>query len=126
MRGIAVAGASLGASVALLAAADAPVVRGVALLSLSSDYRGVRVDGALRSYGGRPMLLLASTEDPLAARTLRGLVAEAIPGRNNGCRWLPRTAPIPSAIPTWPRRWWTGSDGRCYSEETDFPCAPIR
>lgn len=79
VRGIAVVGASLGASAAIMAAAESPVVRGVALLSPASDYRGVRIDTALRKYSARPMFLIASTEDPLAARTVRGLVGGPTP-----------------------------------------------
>ena len=78
-RGIALVGASLGASAAIMAAAESPAVRGVALLSPASDYRGVRIDAALRKYAGRPMFLVASTEDPLAARTVRALVSGPSP-----------------------------------------------
>ena len=41
---IGLVGASLGANLAALAAADSPAVRAVALLSPSLDYRGVRLD----------------------------------------------------------------------------------
>ena len=112
VRGIAVAGASLGASAALIAAADAPAVRGVALLSLVSDYRGVRVDAAVRKYGARPLYLVASTDDPLAARTLRGLVAEAPPSREqrlslvaaHGTVILERDPDVTVALVDWLRR----------------------
>lgn len=71
---IAVVGASLGANLALLAAADTPVVRCVGLLSPSLDYRGVRLDSAvLRKIGERPLWLAASTQDPYALRTVKEL-----------------------------------------------------
>lgn len=112
VRGIAVAGASLGATAALIAAADAPAVRGVATLSLVSDYRGVRMDAAVKKYGGRPLFLVASTDDPLAARTLRGLVAEAPPAREqrlslvaaHGTVILERDPDVAVALVDWLRR----------------------
>lgn len=77
---IGLAGASLGASLAVLAGASDPSVRSLALLSPSLDYRGIRMDQAARKYGSRPMLLVASREDAYAMRTLRDLV-KAEPGR---------------------------------------------
>jgi pyridoxine 5-phosphate synthase len=74
---IAIVGASLGASLALLAAVDVPQVRAVALLSPSLDYRGLRTDAALvKRLGPRSIWLAASDQDPLALRTLRDMAAE--------------------------------------------------
>jgi dienelactone hydrolase len=74
---IGVAGASLGANLALLAAVDQPLVRVVAAVSPSLDYRGVRVGPDLmKRLGDKPVWLGASTEDPLAARTIRELIAD--------------------------------------------------
>jgi acetyl esterase/lipase len=70
---IGVAGASLGANLALVAGAATPAVASLALVSPSLDYRGVRVDSLLPQYGGRPALLLASIHDPYAARSVRTL-----------------------------------------------------
>lgn len=73
---VAVAGASLGANLALIAAAELPAVRAVAAISPSLDYRGVRAGPDLmRRVGDRPVWLAASTEDPLALRTLKELAA---------------------------------------------------
>jgi len=78
--GIAIAGASLGANLAALAAADSSHVRAVALLSPSLDYRGIRIDtGVIKRIGARPMWLAASTEDPYALRTLKELATDAGP-----------------------------------------------
>jgi dienelactone hydrolase len=75
---IGLAGASLGANLALTAAAAVPSLRALALLSPALDYRGVRIDtGMLKRYGGRPAWLAASTGDPYALRTLRELAADA-------------------------------------------------
>ena len=74
---IAIVGASLGASLALLAAADVPQVRAIGLLSPSLDYRGLRTDtGLLKRLGARSLWLAASDQDPLALRTLRDMAAE--------------------------------------------------
>jgi pimeloyl-ACP methyl ester carboxylesterase len=74
---VGVAGASLGGSLAALAAATDPQVRALALISPSADYRGVRIEGAMRQYGSRPALLIASRQDSYAARTARDLAADA-------------------------------------------------
>jgi alpha-beta hydrolase superfamily lysophospholipase len=74
---IAVVGASLGASLALLAAVDQPAVRAIGVISPSLDYRGVRTDTSLlKKIGARPIWLAASAEDPLALRTLRDFANE--------------------------------------------------
>ncbi|MEZ5418955.1 MAG: alpha/beta fold hydrolase [Vicinamibacterales bacterium] len=112
VRAVGIVGASLGANVALLAAAEATLVRGVALISPASDYRGVRIDAAVRKYGARPMYLVASTEDPLAARTVRGLVAEGLPSREqrlslvtaHGTLVLERDPDVAAALVDWLRR----------------------
>jgi len=70
---IGVAGASLGANLAAIAAAGNPQIRSVALVSPSLDYRGVRIEAAMRQLGERPALLVASTQDPYAARSVREL-----------------------------------------------------
>ena len=74
---IAIVGASLGASLALLAALELPQVRAIALLSPSLDYRGLRTDtGLIKRLGARSIWLAASDQDPLALRTLRDIAAE--------------------------------------------------
>ena len=76
---MAIAGASLGANLAALVAADDPSLVGVALISPSLDYRGVRLDPPLiKKLAGRPMFLAASTEDPYAVRTIRDLAADGV------------------------------------------------
>lgn len=82
---VGVAGASLGGSLAALAAAADSRIRSLALISPSLDYRGVRIEGALRQYGGRPALLVASSRDAYAARSARELAKDA-PGLRE-LRW---------------------------------------
>lgn len=76
---IGILGASLGANLAVIAAAADPSVRSIALVSPSTDYRGVRIELPLRQYGARPALLVASLHDPYAARSVREL-ADNPPG----------------------------------------------
>jgi alpha-beta hydrolase superfamily lysophospholipase len=74
---LAIAGASLGASLAALASPDNAAVRAVAMLSPSLDYRGVRIDaGLMKRLGDRPVWLAASIEDPYALRTVKELIVE--------------------------------------------------
>lgn len=70
---IGMAGASLGATLAALAAADDPGTVSLALLSPSSDYRGLRIEPAVRKYGSRPALLVASDDDGYALRSVKEL-----------------------------------------------------
>ena len=69
---IGVAGASLGANVAALAAAADPSLASLALLSPSLDYRGLRIEQAVKKIG-RPVLLVAGVDDSYAARSAREL-----------------------------------------------------
>ena len=72
-----VAGASLGANLALVAAADQPLVRAVAAVSPSLDYRGLRVGPeTMKKLSGRGVWLAASSEDPYSLRTLKELTAD--------------------------------------------------
>jgi len=70
---VGIAGASMGANLAVLEAAGDASVASLALLSPSLDYRGLRIEAALRKYGGRPALLISSDEDAYATRTVKDL-----------------------------------------------------
>jgi dienelactone hydrolase len=82
---IGVAGASIGANLAAVAAGANPAVRSLALVSPSLDYRGVRIEPSLAQYGARPVLLVGSLHDPYAARSIRTLAQDA-PGPRQ-MRW---------------------------------------
>ncbi len=69
---VGLAGASIGANLAALEAAGDPSVASLALLSPSLDYRGLRIEAALRKLT-RPVLLVASDDDPYALRSARDL-----------------------------------------------------
>lgn len=70
---IGVAGTSIGANLAALAAADEPGIASLILLSPSLDYRGLRIEAALKKYGNRPVLLVAGTDDGYGMRTVKDL-----------------------------------------------------
>jgi alpha-beta hydrolase superfamily lysophospholipase len=74
-----IAGASLGASLAVLAAAADPTVRSIALLSPAVEYRSLRCDAAMRRYAerGGALMLVASTGDPYALRSAHNFEAMA-------------------------------------------------
>jgi dienelactone hydrolase len=82
---IGIVGASLGASLAVVAAATDPIVRSIALVSPSLDYRGLRIEAPLTQYGARPAMLVASLHDPYAARSIRELARDQSGARQ--MRW---------------------------------------
>jgi len=108
---IGIAGASIGANLAVLSAAADTAIASVALLSPSLDYRGLRIEAAARKYGSRPMLLVASDDDPYArrsaleiqkggaARELLSLIAAG-----HGTNMLSRSPELPPALVDWFRR----------------------
>jgi len=109
-----VAGASLGANLALIAAADMPAIRAVAAVSPSLDYRGVQVGSdVMRRIGARAVWLAASTEDPLALRTLKELTGDSGSGNReqylspvaaHGTRLLDADGSVSRALVDWLRR----------------------
>lgn len=110
---IALVGASLGASLSLLAAVELPQVQAIALLSPSLDYRGLRTDlGLVKKVGGRAMWFASSAEDPLALRTLRDFAAETTGPREqvisntvaHGTALLERDPEVGRALVDWLRR----------------------
>jgi dienelactone hydrolase len=70
---IGIAGASIGANLAVLESAGDSAVVSLALLSPSTDYRGLRIDAAMKKYGPRPALLIASDDDAYASRSVKDL-----------------------------------------------------
>jgi pimeloyl-ACP methyl ester carboxylesterase len=109
---VGIAGASIGANLAILHAASDPTVRSIALLSAGLDYRGLRVDNAMRKYGDRPALLLASQEDPYAARSARELATlgtgvrelRLLNGAGHGTVMLARQPEVAVVLLDWFRR----------------------
>lgn len=66
-------GASIGANLAALEASGDSSIASLVLLSPSLDYRGLRIEPALRKLGARPVLLVTSDDDPYAFRSAREL-----------------------------------------------------
>ena len=105
-------GASLGANVAALAAGNDASIPTMALLSVSLDYRGLRLEQALKKYGSRPALLVASSEDPYALRTARQAVTmgdgprelRVLSGAGHGTVMLSRDPDLISALVDWFQR----------------------
>ena len=108
---IGIAGASIGANLAVLHAAADPTVASLALLSPSLDYRGLRIEAAVRKYGTRPMLLVSSDDDPYAQRSSVELaktqgIREHLPlvAAGHGTHMLSRSYELPQALVEWFRR----------------------
>ena len=106
---IGMAGASLGANVAVLAAANDSSVKSLALLSVSLDYRGLRLEQALKTFTSRPALLVASSEDPYAVRSARQSVTmgdgarelRVLSGAGHGTVMLAREPDLATALVDW-------------------------
>lgn len=69
----AIVGASIGANMALVTAANEPTIKTVALLSPGRDYFGVTTEDRIIDYGQRPVMIVASEEDAEAADSSRAL-----------------------------------------------------
>ena len=101
---IGIAGASIGANLAALAAADGGFAS-VALLSPSLDYRGLRIEAAARKYGNKPMLLVSSDDDPYARRSALDLQKTgasrellSLVGAGHGTNMLSRSYELPQVL----------------------------
>jgi dienelactone hydrolase len=105
-------GASLGANVAVLVAGNDATIPTIALLSVSLEYRGLRIEQALRKYGSRPALLVASSEDPYALRSARQAVTmgdgprelRVLSGAGHGTVMVARDPDLVSALVDWFQR----------------------
>jgi dienelactone hydrolase len=108
---IGIAGASLGASLAALAASTDKSVLSLALVSPALDYRGVKCEAALRQYGDRPALLIAASSDPYAMRSVKQLASKAVnrevlvtDATGHGTVLLARHPPLIDQLVDWFRR----------------------
>lgn len=109
---VGIAGASIGANLAALQAASDTGITSLALLSPSLDYRGLRIEAAARKYGSRPMLLVASSDDPYATRSVLDLqkagggIRErlALHAAGHGTHMLGRAPELAPALVTWFQR----------------------
>lgn len=70
---IALVGAGIGANVALTQAAEDTSLMGVVLLSPGEVYRGIQAEPALRAFGTKPVLIVASEDDNYSSVTVQKL-----------------------------------------------------
>jgi pimeloyl-ACP methyl ester carboxylesterase len=109
---IGIAGASIGANLAILCAAGDPTVRSLVLLSPGIDYRGLRPEAALKKYGDRPALLVASQEDGYSTNSARQLAKSGpgvrdlriLNGAGHGTVMIGRQPDLAAALVDWFRR----------------------
>ena len=109
---IGVAGASMGANLAALEAASDVGIASVALLSPSLEYRGLRIEAAVRKYGSRPMLLVVSDDDAYATRSAGALLKAGggirelltLHAAGHGTNMLARAPELGSALVAWFQR----------------------
>jgi dienelactone hydrolase len=109
---IGIAGASIGANLAALEAAGDNSIASLALLSPSLDYRGLRIEAAIKQYGKRPVLLVASDDDPYARRSALDLQKAGggprellmVSAAGHGTHMLGRSWELPQALIDWFRR----------------------
>jgi len=109
---VGIAGASVGANLAVLAAQNDQTIRSLVLLSPGLEYRGLRTEQPLVKYGPRPALLVASQEDPYALRSARRLAASGSGTRElrvvfeecHGTVMLERDRGLIEALVDWFRR----------------------
>jgi pimeloyl-ACP methyl ester carboxylesterase len=106
---IGIAGASIGANIAIIAAAADPSIKSLALLSPSLEYRSLRADAPMRKYGARPALLVAGTDDAYAMRSAKALAAlgsgprelETLNGAGHGTNMLNHDPDLARALVDW-------------------------
>jgi dienelactone hydrolase len=106
---IGIIGASLGATLGVIAAGDLPAVRSLVLLSPALDFRGLRLEEPLRRAGDRPTLIVASSEDAYAARSARTLAQTGpglrelllLEGAGHGTRMLSSRPEIVGTLVDW-------------------------
>ena len=109
---IGIAGASFGASLAVLEASADTAIASLALLSPALDYRGLRIEAAARKYGSRPLLLVSSDEDGYAGRSVSELQKGAANAREalrlsqagHGTAMLGRDPGLVTTLVEWFRR----------------------
>lgn len=109
---IGLAGASAGANLAALEAAVDSGTVSLALLSPSLDYRGLRIEAAVRKYGSRPLLLVVGDDDPYAMRSAKDLqkagggIRELLVLKNagHGTNMLNAPEDLPQQLVQWFRR----------------------
>lgn len=109
---VGMAGASIGANLAALEASADPTIASLVLLSPSLDYRGLRIEAAVKKIAARPVLLVASDDDPYALRSARELQKAGgglrellvLKQAGHGASMLSRDADLVRTLVDWFRR----------------------
>jgi len=106
---LAFVGAELGANLALKAASVDESVDNIVLLSARLNLRGVKTGEAMKRYGDRPVLIVASeasAQDLKSAGTLEQLAGEQVhvtlhEGKDAGVRMLNRVPDLEGTVLSW-------------------------
>lgn len=115
---VALVGAEVGANLAINEAADDPGITDVVLLSPGLDLKGVITSDAVKRYGARPLLIVASEDDPVSARAAGALDRIAAgPKRlvvfekaGKGTVMLNREPTLESTLIGWIQAHWAAAD----------------
>lgn len=106
---VAIVGDKFGANLALGAAANDTTVTNVIALSPGLNISGVTVSTAVEKYGARPLLLVASTDDAYATRTVSVLdekatgekYTEILENAGSGVKMLSRSPTLAPMMISW-------------------------
>jgi acetyl esterase/lipase len=106
---IALVGASIGANLSLITAANQPPIPAVVMLSPGLDYQGVTSEDALAQYSDRPLLIIASKDDTYAADSAQVLKDAAtgetelllLDGAAHGTAMLTQSPDLGTTIVNW-------------------------
>jgi dienelactone hydrolase len=109
---IGIAGASVGANAAILAAASEPGIKSLALLSPGLDYKSLRTASAMQKLGATPALFVAASNDPYALRSMRELSmfgpglreTRTLDSAGHGTTMLSRDPDLAGALVDWFQR----------------------
>lgn len=102
-------GGALGANLCLNLAAEEPGIGNVVLLSPSLNAKGIATPAALKTYGNRPLLIVAAEDDPasvkaasmLAEQALGQVHVELYPQGGNGTKMLTRAPGLEGLVQSW-------------------------
>jgi len=102
-------GASIGANLCLAVAGEDKEMVNVVMLSPGLNYKGITTPAALKAYGNRPLLLVASEDDVGAARAANILHERALgqvhlltyPEAGHGTKMLNREAELDGIVQSW-------------------------
>jgi pimeloyl-ACP methyl ester carboxylesterase len=102
-------GASIGANLCAHLGAEDPNIVNLVLLSPGLNYKGVKSGGALKTYGNRPVLIVAAEDDRFAPRSAEALESvakgqvhyELLPEGGHGTKMLTRSPYLESLVMSW-------------------------